>query len=136
MIVKGARHALAGHRPVVRVEVFRIHERAIPPESRRARQAYAAAAAGCRNQALASKLEKVGEAAGRVREGVSRVTLTSDSPFAHPARDVAGVKAAWGWMSGKMRSMRSFLPPRPGNSPFLFRSFSNPTFASVPQRRV
>jgi len=96
MIARGARHALARHRPVGRVEVFRIHERAVPPESRRARRAHAAAAAGCRNQALASKLEKVGEATGKVREGVSRVTFTSDSPSDHPAREVAGVKVAWG----------------------------------------
>ena len=34
------------------------------------------------------------ETTGRVRKGVSRVTLTSDSPSAHPAREVAGVKAA------------------------------------------
>src|SRR2546423_366145 len=40
---------------------FRVLERAVPPESRGARRAHAAAAAGCRNQAPASKLEKMGE---------------------------------------------------------------------------
>jgi len=34
------------------------------------------------------ELEKVGTT-GRVRNGVSRVMLTSDSPSAHPAREVA-----------------------------------------------
>ena len=36
------------------------------------------------------------------------MTLTSDSPSAHPAREVAGVKAAWWWVSGKVSSMQIF----------------------------
>jgi hypothetical protein len=94
MIARGGRYTFTGHRPVGRVEVFvfakgRFHQRAEGLD-----EAHAAAAAGCRNQALHRTLRKW-ETTGRVRKGVSRVTLTSDSPSAHPAREVAGVKAAW-----------------------------------------
>jgi len=41
-----------------------------------------------------------------VRKGVSRATLTRDSPSAHPAHEVAGVKAAWWWVSGKVSSVQ------------------------------
>jgi hypothetical protein len=64
---------------------FRIHERVVPPESRGARRAHAAAAAGCRNQ-------RKWETTAWVRKGVSRLAPTSNSPSAHPAREVAGVR--------------------------------------------
>jgi hypothetical protein len=51
------------------------------------------------------ELEKKWEITGRVRKGVrkgvSRVTLTRDSPSAHSTREVAGVKAAWWWVSAR-----------------------------------
>jgi hypothetical protein len=58
---------------------FRIHERAVPPESRGARRAHAAAAAGCRNQAPASNLRKwetTGEG-GELGDAHQRLTLCS-----------------------------------------------------------
>jgi hypothetical protein len=82
----------AGYRPVGRVEVFvftkgRFHQRA----------------EGLGEHML--QLQKSGpalnwrkwETTRRVRKEASRVTLTSDSPSAHPNREVAGVKGASWW---------------------------------------
>jgi len=67
----------------------------------------AAAAAGCRNLALHRTLRKL-ETIGRVRKGVSRVTLTDDSLSAHPAREAAGVKATSWWWAGRWARCRSY----------------------------
>src|SRR2546423_366147 len=98
MIARGGRHAFAGHRPVGRVEVFvfskgRFHQRAegLDEHMRQLQQ-------GAEIRPRHRNLRKWGKATGRVREGVSRVTLTGDSASAHPARDVAGVRAAWWWV--------------------------------------
>jgi hypothetical protein len=76
-------------------------ERTAPPEERegdgRARRGHGAAAVQGAVIGPASKLERFGNPEGRVRKGVSRVTLTGDSPSAHPAREVVGVKAASWW---------------------------------------
>ena len=95
----------AGHRPVGRVEVLvftkgRFHQRAEGLDEHMRQVQQSAEIRPC------IELEKVGETTGRVRKGVSRVTLTSDSPSAHPAREEAGVKAAWLWVSGKVSSMQ------------------------------
>src|ERR1700734_1720038 len=100
MIARGGRYAFAGHRPVGRVEGFRIHERAVPPESRGARRATCGSCSTLPNQALHRNLRKWGSHR-QGEEGASRVTLTSDSPSARPAREVAGVKAVGGWVRGK-----------------------------------
>jgi hypothetical protein len=87
---------------------FCIHGRAVPPESRGARRAHCGSCSRVAEIRPCIELEKKWETTGRVRKGVSRVTLTRDSLSAHPAREVAAVKAAWWRVSGKVSSMQIF----------------------------
>jgi hypothetical protein len=82
MIARGGRHAFTGHRPVGRVEVFRIHERAVPPESRGARRSTCGSCSRVPKSGPASNLEKVGnhrqgEEGGEPGDTHQRLTLCS-----------------------------------------------------------